>query len=63
MRAFPTRFLNDDSGATAIEYGLIAAMVAIIAIGALSAFGQASSGAFNTAMNAISDAISGSETP
>lgn len=61
MRAFPTRFLNDDSGATAIEYGLIAGMVAIIAIGALRAFGDAGSGVFNVAMNAISAAITGAD--
>jgi pilus assembly protein Flp/PilA len=33
------KFLKDGSGATAIEYGLIAALVAIAAIGALSAMG------------------------
>jgi len=29
MRAILVRFSNDDSGATAIEYGLIAAIVAV----------------------------------
>lgn len=55
------RFLADESGATAIEYGLIASMVAIIAIGALTAFGQTGSGVFNTAMNAISTAIANAD--
>jgi pilus assembly protein Flp/PilA len=33
------RFLTDDSGATAIEYGLIAALIAIALIGAFAALG------------------------
>lgn len=32
-------FLNDESGATAIEYGLIAALISVAAIGALGAMG------------------------
>lgn len=32
-------FANDESGATAIEYGLIAALVSVAAIGALNAMG------------------------
>jgi len=35
-----TRFKNDESGATAIEYGLIAALIAVVIIGALSAMGD-----------------------
>lgn len=31
-----SRFIKDDSGATAIEYGLIAALVAVAIIGALT---------------------------
>ncbi len=34
-----TKFLKDESGATAIEYGLIAALIAIAAITAMSALG------------------------
>jgi pilus assembly protein Flp/PilA len=34
-----TKFLHDESGATAIEYGLIAALVAIGGILALTSFG------------------------
>lgn len=33
------KFLKDDSGATAIEYGLIAALVAIAIVGALTTMG------------------------
>jgi pilus assembly protein Flp/PilA len=34
-----SRFVRDESGATAIEYGLIAALIAVVIIGALSAIG------------------------
>ncbi len=33
------RFVNDESGATAIEYGLIAALVSVVIIGALTTLG------------------------
>ncbi len=32
-------FFKDESGATAIEYGLIAALISVAAIGAMSALG------------------------
>jgi pilus assembly protein Flp/PilA len=32
-------FVRDESGATAIEYGLIAALIAVVIIGALQAIG------------------------
>jgi pilus assembly protein Flp/PilA len=59
MRHLISRFLTDDGGATAIEYGLIAAMVVVAALAALSAFGDASTGVFNSAMNQIGSAIAG----
>jgi pilus assembly protein Flp/PilA len=39
MSRFITSFLNDESGATAIEYGLIAALIAVVIIGAVGAVG------------------------
>ena len=39
MTKFATRFLKDESGATAIEYGLIAALIAVVIIGALGLVG------------------------
>jgi pilus assembly protein Flp/PilA len=39
MRGAFLRFVRDDGGATAIEYGLIAALVAVAIIAALTAFG------------------------
>ena len=40
MSKFVSKFLNDESGATAIEYGLIAALVAVVLVTALSAMGS-----------------------
>ncbi len=37
---FVKSFLNNESGATAIEYGLIAALIAVAAIAAMSAIGN-----------------------
>ncbi len=41
-------FARDDKGATAIEYGLIAMMIAIGILIALTAFGGSVSGLFNS---------------
>ena len=41
------QFLNDEQGATAIEYGLIAALVAVGLIVALSVLGNNLSNQFN----------------
>ena len=48
-----TEFLNDESGATAIEYGLLAVLVAIAAIAAMSAVGTSLSSTFSTAANSL----------
>jgi len=40
------RFIRDESGATAIEYGLIAALVAVVIIGALRVVGGNLNGTF-----------------
>jgi pilus assembly protein Flp/PilA len=36
------RFFNDESGATAIEYGLIAALIVVAVIGGITSVGQSS---------------------
>lgn len=60
MRALLSRFLDDDRGATAIEYGLIAALVFLVAIVGITAFAGAGTGTFNTAMGKLSAAIGAS---
>jgi pilus assembly protein Flp/PilA len=53
MSKFVTRFLKDESGATAIEYGLIAALIAVVLVGALTALGTNLSTTFQNVSNAI----------
>ena len=50
MRKFHcvSSLLRDDYGATAIEYGLIAALIAVAAIAGMSAVGSGLTGLFNT---------------
>jgi pilus assembly protein Flp/PilA len=51
MSKFANRFLNDESGATAIEYGLIAALVAVVLVTALGTVGTKLTGVFTTVSN------------
>jgi pilus assembly protein Flp/PilA len=44
---FVTRFFKDESGATAIEYGLIAALIAVVLVAALTTLGKNLSGTFD----------------
>ena len=42
------RFLSNEDGATAIEYGLIAALIGVVIIVAVSSVGEGISGTFET---------------
>jgi pilus assembly protein Flp/PilA len=46
-------FLRDESGATAIEYGLIAALIAVVIIGAVTVVGTSLSTTFSTVSTSI----------
>ena len=46
-------FLRDESGATAIEYGLIAALIAVVIITAVTAVGTNLTGTFNTVATSV----------
>ena len=50
MRKFALKFLADDSGATAIEYALLASGIAITLLGAIGAI----AGGINGVMNNVS---------
>jgi pilus assembly protein Flp/PilA len=52
-------FCGDESGATAIEYGLIAALVSVAAIGALTTMGNTLNTLFTTVSNSMNTAVSG----
>jgi pilus assembly protein Flp/PilA len=51
MKNLLARFVKDESGATAIEYGLIAAGISLAIIAAVNGLGSSLSGKF-TAINA-----------
>lgn len=53
MMKFWDRFARDESGATAIEYGLIAALIAVVIIGGASALGTA----LNTQLSNIGGSV------
>jgi pilus assembly protein Flp/PilA len=52
------RFLKDESGATAIEYGLIAALIAVAIIAALGVMGNAMRNTFRFVGNSLTAANS-----
>jgi pilus assembly protein Flp/PilA len=47
MNAF-VRLIRDDAGVTAIEYGLIAALIAVVIITAVTTVGTSLKSTFNT---------------
>jgi pilus assembly protein Flp/PilA len=53
MQRFVTQFLRDESGATAIEYGLIAALIAVVVITAVTTVGTNLRGTFNNVANSV----------
>ena len=50
------KFLKSEKGATAIEYGLIAALIAVVIIGAASTLGNR----ISTTFGSVSTAMAGS---
>jgi len=50
-----SRFVRDESGATAIEYGLIASLIAVVIIGVLTSVG----GSLNTKFGAVNTGLGG----
>ena len=53
MSKFVTRFIQNESGATAIEYGLIAALIAVVVITAVTTIGTNLKGTFNNVANTV----------
>jgi len=52
-------FLQDDCGATAIEYGLIAALVSVATIAALTSMGSSLQTMFGSVANTLSNVSTG----
>ena len=53
MKTLFAKFLSDDNGATAIEYGLIAALIAVVCITALTTIGTNMSASFQSIATAL----------
>lgn len=47
------KLIKDEKGATAIEYGLIAALIAVAAVTAMTGLGQTIGNTFNNVSNAM----------
>ena len=58
MQNLVTRFIEDESGATAIEYGLIAALISVALIAGASALGNG----VNNKFQEVSDALNSANT-
>lgn len=54
MKALINKFLKDEDGATAIEYGLIAALIAVAIITAVTAVGSNLDTTFSEVASALS---------
>lgn len=54
MKSLVSRFVQDKSGATAIEYGLIAALISVVAISALTTVGSKLNAKFTAVANGLS---------
>ena len=54
MTKFISKFVSDESGATAIEYGLIVALIAVVVITAFTTLGSNLNGKMTTAAQALS---------
>jgi len=53
---FFNKLLRDEQGATAIEYGLIAALIAVAAIAAMQSLGSELNTTFSTVSGTLQDA-------
>ena len=56
---FINKLLRDEAGATAIEYGLIAALIAVAAISAMQGLGSQLTATFNTTSETMAGGTSG----
>jgi pilus assembly protein Flp/PilA len=51
------QFLNDESGVTAVEYSLLAALVGIVAIAAFRAFGASMADMYDVVSVILTDSV------
>jgi pilus assembly protein Flp/PilA len=54
MKVLVSRFISEETGATAIEYGLLAALISVVIIGAVKIVGTQVQAAFTNVGNNLS---------
>lgn len=57
MRQLLQRFSKDQSGATAIEYGLIGSLIFVVIVGSIALLGGSNSGLYTRIGNALIPAL------
>jgi pilus assembly protein Flp/PilA len=59
MKAVIKKFIKNNIGATAVEYGLIAALIAVVCVGAIGALGTEMDVMYDSLETAIVGAVGG----
>ncbi|MEL7033766.1 MAG: Flp family type IVb pilin [Pseudomonadota bacterium] len=62
FRKYTTRFQRNDSGATAVEYGLLAALMAVALIGAIGSTGKSTGDKWDGVAEDVEDAMTNAGT-
>jgi pilus assembly protein Flp/PilA len=57
LRSLAVRFARNEGGATAIEYALIASLIAVACIGAFNLLGNSSTGSWSNMANKVTTAM------
>jgi pilus assembly protein Flp/PilA len=57
MQAFISQLVKDESGTTAIEYGLIGTLITVVCIGGMTLVGAQLQGVYNAVTTAITPAL------
>ncbi len=63
LRQLSSRFVRDDRGTTAIEYGLIATLIAVGILGGMTALGGGVGGSWGTTAQKVTDAMGAAAAP
>ena len=63
LKDLSSRFARDNRGSSAIEYGLIAALIAVGALGGMTALGSGVSGSWGATAQRIIDAMTAAGGP
>jgi pilus assembly protein Flp/PilA len=61
MKKLLSRFIKNESGATAIEYGLIAGLLSVVIIGAVISVGDGLTNTFESIANALPEPLAPGE--